>query len=116
MSLLSSFSFSYSSYYSFSRAFNLLRECLHTVLCDKLLKDFGFCSVRSHGVMVSTLDSESSDPSSNLGGTSLSLFFFNLQFLSERTWHIFIPISFHFLPEFRVRIAVAVVVIPLFRR
>ena len=24
---------------------------------------------RSHGVMVSTLDSESSDPSSNLGGT-----------------------------------------------
>lgn len=25
---------------------------------------------RSHGVMVSTLDSESSDPSSNLGGTS----------------------------------------------
>ena len=27
---------------------------------------------RSHGVMVSTLDFESSDPSSNLGGTSLS--------------------------------------------
>ena len=26
---------------------------------------------RSHGVMVSTLDSESSDPSSNLGGTYL---------------------------------------------
>ena len=26
---------------------------------------------RVHGVMVSTLDSESSDPSSNLGGTSL---------------------------------------------
>ena len=26
---------------------------------------------RFHGVMVSTLDSESSDPSSNLGGTSL---------------------------------------------
>ena len=33
----------------------------------------------SHGVMVSTLDSESSDPSSNLGGTSQDLFlFFNL--------------------------------------
>ena len=28
----------------------------------------GSCK-RSHGVMVSTLDSESSDPSSNLGGT-----------------------------------------------
>ena len=28
-------------------------------------------SHRSHGVMVSTLDSESSDPSSNLGGTSV---------------------------------------------
>ena len=26
-------------------------------------------TTRSHGVMVSTLDSESSDPSSNLGGT-----------------------------------------------
>ena len=33
----------------------------------------------SHGVMVSTLDSESSDPSSNLGGTSKDFFlFFNL--------------------------------------
>ena len=32
--------------------------------------------VRSHGVMVSTLDSESSDPSSNLGGTSHTQFFF----------------------------------------
>ena len=29
----------------------------------------------SHGVMVSTLDFESSDPSSNLGGTSKDLFF-----------------------------------------
>ena len=29
---------------------------------------------RSHGVMVSTLDSESSDPSSNLGGTSMEFF------------------------------------------
>ena len=28
------------------------------------------CQSRSHGVMVSTLDFESSDPSSNLGGTS----------------------------------------------
>ena len=28
-----------------------------------------FIDNRSHGVMVSTLDSESSDPSSNLGGT-----------------------------------------------
>ena len=34
--------------------------------------------VRSHGVMVSTLDSESSDPSSNLGGTSQSRNFFLL--------------------------------------
>ena len=31
-------------------------------------------NVRSHGVMVSTLDSESSDPSSNLGGTYFFLF------------------------------------------
>ena len=30
----------------------------------------------SHGVMVSTLDSESSDPSSNLGGTLLKYLFF----------------------------------------
>jgi hypothetical protein len=30
---------------------------------------------RSHGVMVSTLDFESSDPSSNLGGTSITFFF-----------------------------------------
>ena len=29
---------------------------------------------RFHGVMVSTLDSESSDPSSNLGGTCPTLF------------------------------------------
>ena len=29
----------------------------------------------SHGVMVSTLDFESSDPSSNLGGTSEVFFF-----------------------------------------
>ena len=33
-------------------------------------------TTRSHGVMVSTLDSESSDPSSNLGGTS-SIFLTN---------------------------------------
>ena len=33
-------------------------------------------TVRSHGVMVSTLDSESSDPSSNLGGTFHAQFFF----------------------------------------
>ena len=30
---------------------------------------YSFSDSRSHGVMVSTLDSESSDPSSNLGGT-----------------------------------------------
>ena len=44
---------------------------------------FLFASVRSHGVMVSTLDFESSDPSSNLGGTSeaflLLYFIFNLK-------------------------------------
>ncbi len=34
---------------------------------------------RSHGVMVSTLDSESSDPSSNLGGTLEDDFFFQLK-------------------------------------
>ena len=40
----------------------------------------------SHGVMVSTLDFESSDPSSNLGGTSqISFFslFASLQFRGE---------------------------------
>ena len=36
----------------------------------------GVAAPRSHGVMVSTLDSESSDPSSNLGGTCNSFFFF----------------------------------------
>ena len=40
------------------------------------LNFMGIVSVRSHGVMVSTLDSESSDPSSNLGGTSNRQFFF----------------------------------------
>ena len=42
-------------------------------------------NTRSHGVMVSTLDSESSDPSSNLGGTlpfllSLSISLFDVTF------------------------------------
>ena len=37
---------------------------------EKLMfKNVEFHMARSHGVMVSTLDSESSDPSSNLGGT-----------------------------------------------
>ena len=36
---------------------------------------------RSHGVMVSTLDSESSDPSSNLGGTYNIFFFVNIELL-----------------------------------
>ena len=40
-------------------------------------------STRSHGVMVSTLDSESSDPSSNLGGTSSFLKFFFLPIVSQ---------------------------------
>lgn len=37
----------------------------------RITADFSLsCISRSHGVMVSTLDSESSDPSSNLGETS----------------------------------------------
>ena len=36
---------------------------------------------RSHGVMVSTLDFESSDPSSNLGGTYIFSFFFFFFFI-----------------------------------
>ena len=60
-----------SSCFSLSTTFSSLRECLPSMeLCDKLVKDFYFkLFVRSHGVMVSTLDSESSDPSSHLGGT-----------------------------------------------
>ena len=42
---------------------------------------------RSHGVMVSTLDSESSDPSSNLGGT---FFFFTFSFcILNKIYNIF---------------------------
>ena len=41
-------------------------------------------SARSHGVMVSTLDFESSDPSSSLGGTSFFIFTFTL-FLTHFT-------------------------------
>jgi hypothetical protein len=41
----------------------LLRPCLNILLNDSS-KQEGF-----HGVMVSTQDSESCDPSSNLGGT-----------------------------------------------
>ena len=37
--------------------------------CFKNCKQIQFKYVRSHGVMVSTLDFDSSDPSSNLGGT-----------------------------------------------
>ena len=40
--------------------------------------------VRSHGVMVSTLDFESSDPSSNLGGTYI-FFLIPFFFLFEET-------------------------------
>ena len=67
--LFSTCSFSYC--FSFSTTFSSLRECLPSVeLCDKFVKDFYYkLFVRSHGVMVSTLDSDSSDPSSNLGGT-----------------------------------------------
>ena len=39
-------------------------SCHDMILVPGLLEQVGF-----HGVMVSTLDSESSDPSSNLGGT-----------------------------------------------
>ena len=45
-----------------------------------------FSKARSHGVMVSTLDFESSDPSSNLGGTSyflISSLEIKLQFANE---------------------------------
>ena len=60
---------------------------------DKLL----LAHTRSHGVMVSTLDSESSDPSSNLGGTFLPFFssmcsFWELTLASETTsWAYFYP-------------------------
>ena len=70
----------------------------------------------SHGVMVSTLDSESSDPNSNLGGTFLpySYFYFIFYFAKEtKLRHIFDPTSFrlhviHFSLELIVAIAVVV--------
>ena len=51
----------------------------------KCLKNSTFCLFmkRSHGVMVSTLDFESSDPSSSLGGTCKA--FFSLDILTGRT-------------------------------
>ena len=51
---------------------------------------------RSHGVMVSTLDFESSDPSSNLGGTYFyfSIFLFLLIFLLQLS--IFLLLNFYF--------------------
>ena len=42
---------------------------LHTFVMFNLFLFITVPPVGSHGVMVSTLDSESSDPSSNLGGT-----------------------------------------------
>ena len=46
-----------------------MTACSPRVICDG-----------SHGVMVSTLDSESSDPSSNLGGTSAAQYCTNFVF------------------------------------
>ena len=43
--------------------------------------------VRSHGVMVSTLDFESSDPSSNLGGTFGEILVFTRSLLFNTTQH-----------------------------
>lgn len=54
---------------------------------------------RSHGVMASTLDSESNNPSSNLGGTSFSFFIFSsffttfLQLLQIRKLRIYVKSS-----------------------
>ena len=44
-------------------------------------------TTRSYGVMVSTLDSESSDPSSNLGGTYLTFFVRNKR--RPYLWHAY---------------------------
>ena len=52
-----------------SDAFRCLREVLLLQMTQKHKKNRSFKG--SHGVMVSTLDSESKDPSSSLGGTSM---------------------------------------------
>ena len=46
---------------------------LHTFVLFNLFLFITVPPVGSHGVMVSTLDSESSDPSSNLGGTLVGM-------------------------------------------
>ena len=51
---------------------------------------------RFHGVMVSTLDSESSDPSSNLGGTFPASFLFTFQSLNRVNQATFNFCTFNF--------------------
>ncbi len=63
--------------------------------------EFSFLNIGSHGVMVSTLDSESSDPSSNLGGTYFLILWLCLKILlfyfDKKSWFVkkdnFVPLS-----------------------
>ncbi len=55
--------------YAFSVVFSTLTYIHETIMYKTVLQEFWVLWFR--GVMVSTLDSESSDPSSNLGGTSI---------------------------------------------
>ena len=64
-------------------------NCLANLLLSTILflkEFFTGVAARSHGVMVSTLDSESSDPSSNLGGTFPFKSF--TQILNDLTTHL----------------------------
>ena len=57
---------------------------------------WGLLVVGFHGVMVSTLDSESSDPSSNLGGTFPASFLFTFQSLNRVNQATFNFCTFNF--------------------
>ena len=80
-----SFDVLYEIFIKIGRSRSQISICHKEVGSDKrfnLVIFFNAKWVRSHGVMVSTLDSESSDPSSNLGGTC-NLFSFFLRVRGE---------------------------------
>ena len=49
------------------------KQRLLVIILIDIPTDYRSLTIRSHGVMVSTPDSESGNPSSNLGGTFLCL-------------------------------------------
>ena len=67
-----SFDAFYEIFIKIGRSRSQISICYKEVSSDKMFNlviFFNAKRLRSHGVMVSILDSESSDPSSNLGGT-----------------------------------------------